>query len=83
MNWRDAIRLNDEAFRGFNTYLDTLKVQAQREQDDAATWDAAKEAIGKKKMLDVIRAAVTMNQREETAYARAYGRSETDGRPGA
>ena len=82
MQWQDAIRLNSESFQGFNDFLDRLKAQAQREQDEATSWDAAKEAVGKKKAVDIIRQAVTMTTREEQAYERAFGHTDAHARTG-
>lgn len=72
--WLDYLRDNEDALQNFLEWLDDRKAQHQEAQDEAATWDAAKEALGAKKSLDQIKTYVKVNIQEEKAHV-AYLKS--------
>jgi len=72
--WLDYLRDNVDALEDFLFWLDARKAQAQEAQDEAGTWDAAKEALGQKKSLDAIKTYVKVNIQEEKAHV-AYVKS--------
>ena len=71
--WQQAIRQDSEAFQGFTSMLETLKEQAQREQDEATSIEEAKAAVKAKKFLAYLSSQLTMDTREEQAHGRAFG----------
>ena len=68
--WLEWLTQDEGATADFLAWLDARKLQAQRQQDAALTWEETLEARGAKKTLDGVLNFVTMNQQEERAYAK-------------
>lgn len=72
MKWQEALRRGG-ALEDFESFIGRLLAQAQQAQDEAPTWEAAKEALGAKKTLAIVLRNVTLDTKEEVEYARAFG----------
>lgn len=74
-DWRTYLNQNLEANQAFESSLRKLIAQARQEMDDATTWETVLEARGKVKILAFLVDSLTMAEKEEAAYVRAYGHS--------
>lgn len=72
-DWRLYLRQDPEANQALTAELDGQIRAAQQQMEDAPSWEAVLEARGKKKVLAIILASLTMADREEQQHARAFG----------
>lgn len=74
MLWRDCLDKNPEALESYREYLTRRRAQAEQEQDDATTWEVAKSASGRKKLLDEMLRELIISQQEAVSHERYVGK---------
>lgn len=74
MIWRTYLEKNPEALDDYREYLQRRRRQEEQAQDDAVTWEAAKAASGRKKLLDEMIRELVSSQQEASAHERYVGK---------
>lgn len=75
MTWLDCLEKNPDAMASYCEHLKNRRAQEEQAQDAATTWEAAKSASGRKKLLDEMLRELIHLQQEREAHARyAAGR---------
>lgn len=68
--WHEALQQHEGAEEDFAADLGRLREKAQADQDGAADWATAKEALGAKKLLDSLLSSLQRSKLEERNHAR-------------
>lgn len=70
MTWLDCLEKNPDAMASYREHLEKRRAQEEQAQDAATTWEAAKSASGRKKLLDEMLRELIHLQQEGNSLAR-------------